>query len=83
MVMLHTKLKGITNAGTLSQIFCPPPPPQGMGSIAQKSTLSEHGHFAYQIKRNHEMKQHGRNMVEIVQVSLFSFNYSTKSKKIK
>ena len=43
----------------------------GMGSIGQKSTFSEHGHVAYQITGNHEMQQHGRNMVEIVQVRLF------------
>ena len=36
----------------------PPPPhapdPRGMGSIGQKSTFSEHGHVAYQIKGNHD-----------------------------
>ena len=31
----------------------------GMGSIGQNSTFSEHGHVAYQIKRNHEMQQYG------------------------
>ena len=43
----------------------PPPPPlwappltQGLGSKGQNSTFSEHGHFAYQIKGNHEMQQH-------------------------
>ena len=30
-------------------------------SIGQKSTFSEHGHVAYQIKWNHEMQQHGSN----------------------
>ena len=40
-------------------------------SIGQKSTFSEHGHVAYQITGNREMQQHGRNMVEIVQISLF------------
>ena len=42
-----------------------PPPPlwaphltQGLGSKGQNSTFSEHGHFAYQIKGNHEMQQH-------------------------
>ena len=30
-----------------------------MESIGQKSTFSEHGHVAYQIKWNHEMQQHG------------------------
>ena len=29
----------------------------GMGLIGQKSTFSEHGHVAYQIKGNHEMQQ--------------------------
>ena len=43
----------------------------GMGSIGQKSTFSEHGHVAYHIVRNHEMQEQGRNMVDIVQVSLF------------
>ena len=31
---------------------------QGLGSKGQNSTFSEHGHFAYQIKGNHEMQQH-------------------------
>ena len=30
-----------------------------MGSKGQNSTLSEHGHVAYQIKENHEMQQNG------------------------
>ena len=47
-----------------------------MVSIDQKSTFSEH--VAYQIKRNHEMQQYGRN-VEIVQVSLFLLNYLLKT----
>ena len=51
----------------------------GMGSIGQKSTFSEHGHVAYQIKRNHETQQRGRNMVEMVQVNLFLLNYSLKT----
>ena len=42
-----------------------------MGLIGQKSTFSEHGHVSSQIIGNHEMEQHGRNMVEIVQISLF------------
>ena len=33
------------------------PPPYG--SIGQNSTFSEHGHFEYQVKGNHQMKQHG------------------------
>ena len=35
---------------------CRPPPSLtlGLGSKGQSSTLSEHGHVAYQIKRNHE-----------------------------
>ena len=49
----------------------PAPPTLGMGSIGQKSHFSEHGHVAYHIKRNHEMQEQGRNMVDIVQVSLF------------
>ena len=36
-----------------------PPSTLGMGSIGQISTFSEHGHDAYQIKRNHEMQQYG------------------------
>ena len=47
----------------------PPPPTLGLGSIDRKSTFSEHGHVAYQIKGNHEMQQHDHNMVEIVQIS--------------
>ena len=48
-----------------------PHPILGMGSIGQESTFSEHGYVAYQITGNREMQQHGRNMVEIVQISLF------------
>ena len=62
-----------------SKYFACRPSPLGMGSIGQKSTLSEHGHVAYQIKRNHEMQQHGSIMVEIVQVRLFLLNYSLKT----
>ena len=36
-----------------------PPPNMGMWSIGQKSTFSEHGYIAYQIKGNHETQQHG------------------------
>ena len=56
-----------------SKYIAPPPPTHtlGIGSIGQKSTFSEHGHVAYQIKRPHEMQQHGRNMVEIVRVIYF------------
>ena len=48
-----------------------PPPTLGLGSIDRKSTFSEHGHVAYQIKGNHEMQQHDHNMLEIVQISVF------------
>ena len=68
------QIKGNHECRNIVANILPPPPPQGMGSIGQKTTFSEHGHFAYQIKRNHEMKQHGRNMVEIVQVSVFLLN---------
>ena len=57
MVMLHIKLKGITNTATWWQIFCPQtpyPPSLGMGSTGQTSTLSEHGHVAYRIKEFHK-----------------------------
>ena len=36
-----------------------PPPTIGIESIGQKATFSEYGHVAYQIKRKHEMQQHG------------------------
>ena len=53
MVMLNIKLKRITNAATLHQVFCLQT--LGMGSIGQNSFFfSEHGHVAYQIKENHE-----------------------------
>ena len=79
--MFYIKLKGIPNTARLLQIFCPhsPRPPLGMGSIGRKSTFSEHGHVAHLIKRNHEMQQHGHNMVETLQVSLFLLNYSLKT----
>ena len=37
------------------------PTTQGMGSIGQNSTFSEHGHVAYQFKGNQEMQPHGSN----------------------
>ena len=45
-------------------------------SIGQSHLFSEHGHVAYQIKRNHAKCS---NMVEILQVSLFLLNYSMKT----
>ena len=49
MVMLHIKLKGITNAATWYQIFaCRRTPPPFPGGGGQNSTFSEHGHVAYQ-----------------------------------
>ena len=55
-VMLHITLKGITNATTWQQIFCPQtsthPPTLGVTSKCQ--LFSEHGHVAYQIKGNHK-----------------------------
>ena len=62
MVMLHIKLKGITNSAAWSQILCLQsihPLTQGLGSKGRNSTfLSEHCHVACQIKGNHEMQQH-------------------------
>ena len=34
-------------------------PTLGMGLVGQNSTFSEHGHVAYQIKRNHKKQQYG------------------------
>ena len=51
MIMLHIKLKEITNAATWKQIFCLQPP---LPSEGQNSTFSEHGHAAHQIKGNRE-----------------------------
>ena len=31
-----------------------PHPQEGMGSVGQNSTFSDHGHVAYQIKENHD-----------------------------
>ena len=55
-----------------------PHPTLGMGSIGQKSTFSVHDNGAYLIKGNHEMQQRGRNMVEIVQISIFLLNNHRK-----
>ena len=38
---------------------------EGLGSIGQKSPFSEHGHVAYKITVNHEMQQHGSNMLPL------------------
>ena len=68
MVMLHIKLKGITNAAACIKYFVlkPLPTPHlltlGLGSKGQNSTFSEHGHGAYQNKGNHECS----NMVAII-----------------
>ena len=70
--MLHIKLNRITKCSNMVANILPPPP-LGIGSIGQTSSISEHGHVAYQIKGNHEMQQHGHNMAEIVQVSLFFY----------
>ena len=56
-IILHIKLKGITNAATWSQIFylqTPHPPDPGVGVKDQNSTFAEHGHVANQIQGNHE-----------------------------
>ena len=54
--MLHIKLKGIRNAATWYQLFCPQilihPLTLGKGPKGQISTFSEHGHVVYQIKGN-------------------------------
>ena len=57
MVVLHIKLNGTMKSSNMVDNILPtdpPPDPRGMGSIGQKSTFSEHGHVAYQIKGNHE-----------------------------
>ena len=54
-VMLHIKLDVIRDVATWSQLLCiqcglTP----ALGSKGQNSTLSKHGHVAYQNKGNHE-----------------------------
>ena len=56
-----------------SKYFARRHPHPGEGSLGQKSTFSENGHVSYQIKGNHEIQQNGRNMVEIVQISVFFY----------
>ena len=60
IVMLHIKLKRITNAATCWQIFFaqtpPPPSDHGFGSIDKNSNCSKH--IAYQNNGNHEVQQH-------------------------
>ena len=60
MVMLHINLMGITKCSRMVANFClqTPPGPWG-GGPGQNSTLSEHGHVAYQLKGNHKMQQNG------------------------
>ena len=56
IVILHITSKGITNARTWTQIFCPqtpPPPPPDPGGKKVKIQL---GHVAYQLKGNHRSK---------------------------
>ena len=49
------------------KIFCriplPDPLTQGMASVGQTSTLSEHGHVTYQNKENHECSNMVANML--------------------
>ena len=40
----------------------PPLPPPPKRSTGQNSTLSEHGHVAYQINGNHKITQHGNKL---------------------
>ena len=68
MVVLHIKLNGIHEMqGHGSEYFSHrhphAPDPRGMGSIGQKSTFSEHGHVAYQIKGNHEFSNMEANIL--------------------
>ena len=51
MVMLHITIKESRN---FAADHPPLPPTLGLGSKGQNSTISEHGHVAYQIKGNHE-----------------------------
>ena len=53
--MLHFKLNGITKYSNTVSIVLPADPDLTLGSKDQNSTLSEHGHVAYQIKFNHEI----------------------------
>ena len=66
----------------VANILSAHPRPLTLGSIRRKSTSLEHGHVAYQIKENHEMQQHGCNMVDIVQISLFFFIELTIENKL-
>ena len=57
MVMLHIKLKRITNAAT----WLPSNPTLGMGLAGKNSTFLEHGHVAVQIKENHKCSNMAAN----------------------
>ena len=48
--MLHIKLKGMTNAVTCKQIFCPYTHP----GLWVETFFPESSHVAYQIKEHHE-----------------------------
>ena len=55
--MSHIKLNGIMKCSNMVANILPTDTPhapdrRGIGSIGQKSTFSEHGHVAYQIKRD-------------------------------
>ena len=67
MVMLHIKLNGTTKCSNMVTHILPTDPMPltlGDGSIGQKSTFSEHGHIAYQIKENHECNNMVANIFE-------------------
>ena len=64
MVVLHIKLKRITNAkNTVANILPQTPPTLGMGPIGQSSTFIEYGHGAYQIKENYECSNMAANIL--------------------
>ena len=55
MVMLHIKLKKITNATFLTWLPVDPPTPTlGMALVGRNSTFPQHGHVAYQTKDNQD-----------------------------
>ena len=62
IVMLHIKLKGIKTAATWQQIFCSQTTTDHGGGV-KNSTLSEHGHVAYQTKRNQNCSNMAANIL--------------------
>ena len=66
--MLHIQLNGIMKCSNMVAHILPPGP-RGIGSIGQKSSFSEFGLVAYQIKGNYELSNMIANILHAYPLS--------------